>query len=126
MPWTDVTITAGLLLGLVGCVLVVYHARRRWWPSGRIRDSSLSRIESIAELASQSACFGGIAIVQFGNVAEHLSEGTIPVHLWPSVVSIAAGFLLFGISLGRLHVRWQLRLLRAVLDTESGKLMPRS
>lgn len=126
MSWPEVTIYAGLLIGLVGCVSIAYQVYRRWSPRAQGRRWGVSRLEAIGELASQAACLGGIATLQFGNVAQHVTEGTAPAHLWLSIVSVAAAFTMFGIALGRLHMRWQLWSLRAVLDTKSGEFVTSS
>lgn len=120
MPWTDITIATGLLIAATGAPLTIYESYRRWAPREQGRPSGAGRLEGIKELASRAACFGGVAMTQFGSVAGHLTEGTLPAHLWLSIVSLAAGVLTFGIALGRLHMRWQLSSLRTVPGTTNG------
>jgi hypothetical protein len=125
MGLTDVTLNLGLLIGLVGVVLTLRHVGRRLsWT--REHANSTRRIESIGELTSIAALFGGMAVMQLGTIAEHVSQRTLPPSPWLSLFSSTVVLLLFGLSLGRLFTRWQLHRLRAVLDTESGEVTTRS
>jgi hypothetical protein len=125
MRWTDLTLLGGLLFGLAGIVLTVRQAGRRWWWAREQPARSTIRLEGIAELAGPTAIFGGLAMMQLGNVAEHVSKRTLPPDPWLSLASGVAVLLVFGVQLGRLLMRWQLRRLGAVLDTESGEFTPR-
>jgi protein-S-isoprenylcysteine O-methyltransferase Ste14 len=118
LRWTDVTLIAGIFMCLAGLVLTVRQASRR---REQARRRSASYVERIGDLASQAVVFGGVALVQFGNVAKHVSERTLPANLWLSLASSTSVLLVFGVLLGRLHMRWQLRRLLAVLDTESSR-----
>jgi hypothetical protein len=125
MGWTDLALLGGLCLCLAGVVLTLRQLGR-WWTREQPRGMSRRRLEGVADLAGPTALFGGIAMMQFGNVAEHVSERTLPADLWFSLLSGAAVLLVFGVHLGRLMMRWQLRRLGAVVDTESGEVTSRS
>jgi hypothetical protein len=121
LRWIElVTVIAGVILCLAGLVLTIRRLGRR---HGLIHQQACPRsaryVEAVGDLASQAVVFGGVALIQFGNVAQHISEWTVPANLWLSFVSSTMVFVLFGVVLGRLHMRWQLRGFLSELDMES-------
>jgi hypothetical protein len=124
MRWTDLTLFGGLVIGLAGVVLTVRQAGRRWWARAQPRRRSTSHLEEIADLAGPTTIFGGITMMQLGNVIEHVR--TLPPNVRFSLLAGAVVLLVLGLHLGRLVMRWQLRRLLAALDAESGEFTPRS
>jgi hypothetical protein len=127
MGLADLTVLAGLLIVLAGVVLTLRQVGRRlWWAREQPRRRSASYVEGIGVVASQAVLFGGMAVMLFGNIAGHISDKTMPTNLRLSLLSGTAVLLLFGVQLGRLLMRWQVRRLLAELDTENGEVTPRS
>jgi len=117
---------AGLIV-VVACVpLTVYMGIRRH--RSRMSSSGTrfpNRIETMGELALPAACFGGTVMIQFGNIAYHLDERTLPHNVPLSLASTAGCVLIFGVLLGRVLMRWQLRQLNTTIDGLSGEIAPR-
>lgn len=121
MRWTDLT---GLFIVLAGFVLIVRQVGRRWWAREQPRGRSTNYLEGIADLAGPTAIFGGLTMMQLGNVIERVR--TLPPDIRFSLLSGGVVLLIFGAHLGRLMMRWQLRRLLAVLDAERSEITPRS
>ena len=81
-------------------------------------DSVDGAMRPTADLASPAVLWGGMMLIQFGNLALHVSDGTLPRILPLSLVSTASSTFIFGLLLGRLHMRRQLRSLLAQFDEE--------
>ena len=118
MDLPDWIMSAGLLAGFAGTVLTVREVRRLRRAGEQPQPRSARYLEGIAVLVSQALILGGIALIQFGNVAGHISDNTRPAHVWLSFVSGAGIVLLFGFQLGRLVMRWQMNRLLTELDME--------
>jgi hypothetical protein len=116
------TLNAGLIMGLAGIVLMVRQVgRRHWWTGQAARLRSARYVEGIGDLASQAVLFGSVALIQFGNVADHMREKTLPASLWLSFVGSTIWFVMFGVAVGRVLMRWQLRSLLAAIDAEDAR-----
>jgi hypothetical protein len=115
MRWTDLTLIAGLLVCVTGLVLMLRQAGR--WA----RERSTGHLDVFGDAASLAALFGGIAVMQLGDVAEHISDNTLPADLWLSLVSGSLVLVVFGAQLGRLAVRLEMRRLQAARDTQSNQ-----
>ncbi len=127
MNWPDLTIFAGVFICLAGGVLTLREVgRRQWWAREQPRRRSANYVEGVGVVASQAVLFGGMPVTWFGNIAGHIINKTPPANLWLSLLSGAAVFLVFGVQLGRLAMRWQVRRLLVELDTESGEIRSRS
>lgn len=124
MYWADAVLVAGSSITIAGFVLTLFQAKQK--ARERARGASARRLESIGEIASLATTLGGVALVLFADAAKHLSERTLPPNPWLALDAGVALVLVFGIHLGRLHMRWQLRRLRIVLDTEDGNVTTRS
>jgi hypothetical protein len=124
MHGADVAILAGLLAALAGAALTVRQAGRRLREPARER--AARKVEEIADIASQAVLFGGIALVMFGNAAQHMSGNTPPAVPWLSLTSSTAIVLIFGFHLGRLVMRWQVRNLVDEPGVEKGEAAARS
>ena len=122
MHWAEVTILAGLLIALAGAALTVRQVARRMRETVRARVTG--QVEGIADIASQAVLFGGVALVLFGNAAQHIGNDTPPTVPWLSLTSSTAIVLIFGFHLGRLVMRWQVRRLMAA--PEKGEVTARS
>lgn len=121
MGWPDLMLSAGLIIGLAGATLMLREAKRKLWPARELPQPKSARyVEGIGVLASQAVVFGGMATMQFGSIAGHISDNTRPANLGLSFVGGVAVVLLFGFQLGRLAMRWQLQRLLTELDAESG------
>ena len=122
MRWPDMMLTAGLITGLVGIVLTARQVKGRRYSWSR--KSSLPRsawyVESVGDLASQAVLVGALVLMQFGTIARHIEERTLPSNPWLSLAGSTAILVLFGVMLGRLLMRWQLRGLVAAIDAGSG------
>jgi hypothetical protein len=95
--------------------------RRTRNPGPKARLATLRRLESVGELCGLVIVFGGFAVSQIASVAVDLQFCTAPQRL-AHFLAVAGGFvLLWGISLGRLSLRWQLRLAPAK-DAEPDKM----
>jgi hypothetical protein len=122
LHWTDTTLDAGLIMGLVGLILTVRQVGRRHWSihqPARLRSARF--VEGVGDLASQAVVFGGLAVIQFGNVAGHISEKTLPANLWQSLIASTIVFVLFGVLVGRMLMRWRLRSLLAAIDAKDAR-----
>jgi hypothetical protein len=116
----EITIVAGLLIGLAGLGLTFRQVGRRFWGSReQARPRSAKYVEGVGDLASPAVLWGGMILIQFGNLAAHVNDGAFPGNLSLSLVSSASGIFAFGLLLGRLHMRWQLRSLLAQFDEEA-------
>jgi hypothetical protein len=119
--WPDWMLSAGLLIGLAGAALTLREVKRKLWPAHEQPQPRSARyVEGIGVLVSQAVIFGGMATMQFGTIAEHISNNSRPANLGLSLIGSAAIVLLFGFQLGRLAMRWQVQRLLAELDAESG------
>jgi uncharacterized membrane protein YfcA len=119
MASTDLILLVSLLLLLVGIVLMFRQVGRR------MRDLARGKhrvVEEIADLACQSIFLGALALMQIGQIIGHVSNGTLPPHRWLALTAGTLVFLLFGASLGRLMMRWQLRHVLAELGTGTDQL----
>jgi hypothetical protein len=76
---------------------------------------------SLADPASLAALFGGIALMQLSDAAEHISDKTLPADLWLALVSGALVLVVFGGQLGRLAMRLEMQRLRAAPDKQSNE-----
>ncbi|HEY1630760.1 MAG TPA: hypothetical protein VGF56_05560 [Rhizomicrobium sp.] len=111
------TILAGLPVTVAGAVLTVRQVARRMRET--IRERSARQVEEIADVASQAILFGGVATVLFGNIAQHIGDRRPPSVPWLSLISMTSIVLVFGVQLGRLLMRWQMRrVLAAPRNTE--------
>jgi len=118
LQWTDTTLDAGLIVVLAGIVLMVRQVGRRHWTRQPARLRSARYVEGVGDLASQAVVFGGGVLIQFGTIARHISEKTLPGNLWLSLVGTTIWFVMFGVVVGRLLMRWQLRSVLAAIDAE--------
>lgn len=117
MNWIDPDITfdiaemAVIFAGGTGFLLYLFCAWRRTRSRGpKTRLVAPPRMESVGELCGLAIVFGGLALGQIASVAVDLQLCTTPQRL-ARVLVVAGGFvLLWGISLGRLSLRRQLRL----------------
>jgi hypothetical protein len=110
---SDVTLIVALFVILAGAVLMTRQLRRRM----REFASRQHRVvEETADLACQSLFLGGLALMQLAQLIGHVSDRTLPPDAWLSLTSSTLIFLLFGVSLGRLLMRWQLRHVLAGMD----------
>ena len=122
MGWPDLMLWAGVIIGLAGAALMLLEAKRKLWPARELPQPKSARyVEGIGVLASQAVIFGGMATMQFGTIAGHISDNTRPANLGLSFIGGVAVVLLFGFQLGRLAMRWQLQRLLTELDAESGE-----
>jgi hypothetical protein len=119
MRWTDLTLIAGLLICLTGFVLMLRQAGQ--WARERAREKSTGHLGVFGDAVSLAALFGGIALMQLGNVAEHISDQTLPADLWLSLVSGSLVLVVFGAQLGRLAMRLEMRRLGAARDPQSSE-----
>ena len=127
MDWTDVTSWTGFLVVLVGIAMTIFLiVRRLRWMRNRPPGTSARRLEGSLEIAAQAVLFGGMALMNFGSFAGHVTAGALPRHLWLTLAGGAAMLVLFGVHLGRLLMRWQLRQLGDTLDTRSGEFATRA
>ena len=122
MSWADLMLTAGLVVGLAGIVLLIRQVgRRRSWTRASSRPRSAWYVEGVGDLACQALLVGGLVLMQLGTLARHIVERTLPTNLGLSVVASTAILVLFGIAVGRLSMRWQLRSLLAEIDAEGAQ-----
>lgn len=110
---TDLMLFASLLLLLVGIVLMVRQVGRRMREIAR---GERRVVEETADLACQTIFIGALALMQFSTLVADFGKGTLPLHPWLSLTASTLTLLLFGASLGRLLMRWQLRHILADLD----------
>ena len=110
MDWndTDMVAVAGICGMGAGLLLSAICAWRRLRiPGQAARLAMPRRLESLGELWGLAIFFGGLALSQIALVAGYVQFGTTP----PRALAAAGGaVLLWGISIGRLSLRRQLRL----------------
>lgn len=124
MHSANMFLDAGLLIGLAGIALAVRQVRRR------LRESVSARlarkVEEIADIGCVTVIFGAMVVMQFGSIALHISDQTPPSVPWFTLLSSLSIVLLFGFSLGRLVMRWQVRRLLTPPAIENGELTSRA
>jgi hypothetical protein len=103
MRWTDLTLIAGFVICLTGFLTMLRQAGH--W--ARVR--SAGHRQGSGDAAGLAALFGGIALMQLADAAEHIGNNTLPGNLWLSLLSGALVLVVFGAQLGRLAVRLQMR-----------------
>ena len=114
MSSTDTMLSVSLVALLIGLVLMVRQVRRR------IRELARGKhrvVEEQADLACQSIFLGALALMQLSQLIGHISRGALTPDRWLSLTGSTLIFVIFGVSLGRLIMRWQLRDVVARFDT---------
>jgi hypothetical protein len=99
---------------LIGLVLMIRQIGRR------IRELARGKrrvVEGQADLACQSIFLGAFALMQLNEIVGHIGKGTLSPDPWLSLIASTLIFVVFGASLGRLIMRWQLREVLAQLAT---------
>jgi hypothetical protein len=110
----DILLRVSLVTLLIGLVLMVRQIGRR------IRELAQGKrrvVEGQADLACQSIFLGALALMQLNELVGHISKKTLPPDPWLSLIESTMIFVIFGASLGRLIIRWQLREVLAQLAT---------
>ena len=123
MHWPYLAIIFGTLIGLGSIVLKGFLASRR---QRLVSERGTRQIEGIGEVASQAAISGSMLLVaaaSFSVVATLEGEAAT---LTFSIICAVILVLLFGVQLGRLLMRYQLRRLRALVDTVTGEVVTKS
>jgi hypothetical protein len=68
-----------------------------------------------------AARFGGIALMQLGNVAEHISDQTLPADLWLSLVSGSLVLVVSARGWDVLPCAWKCGAAAAARDPQSSE-----
>jgi hypothetical protein len=120
--WIDTHIVelVGICVGGAGLVLYALCARRRMRiPGQAARVAMPRRLESVGELWGLAILFGGLALSQVAIVAGYVRFGTTPPRLTHALAVAGGSVLLWGISIGRLSLRRQLRIEAATASAPS-------
>lgn len=113
---TDSMLVVSLLVLLVGIVLTTRQLKRRLRELAR---GTHRVVEETADLACQALFLGGLALMGLSQVTYHVINRSLSADPWLSLTGSTLTLVLFGISLGRLLMRWQLRYILAELNTEA-------
>lgn len=114
MVSSELMLLVSLMVMFVGFVLMTRQIGRR------VRELVRGKqriVEGTADIACQSIFFGGLALLQLSQLVEHVNKGALPPDPWLSLTASTSIFILFGASLGRLLLRWQLRDVLSDLDS---------
>ena len=123
MHWPYLAIIFGTLIGLGSIVLKGFLASRRQ----RLASARGTRqIEGIGEVASQAAISGSMLLVAAASFSVVATLEREAATLTFSIICAVILVLLFGVQLGRLLMRYQLRRLRALVDTVTGEVVTKS
>jgi hypothetical protein len=109
----DILLRVSLVTLLIGLVLMIRQIGRR------IRELARGRrpvVEVRADLACQSIILGALALMQLNERVWHIRA--LPPNPWLSLIASTLILVIFGASLGRLIMRWQLREVLAQLATK--------
>jgi hypothetical protein len=113
MQWNDIVLIAGLCATVAGGLasLLYTSARLRRWRIGQstMHLTITRRLESMGELCAVALFSAGFVLLELGNIADQIERGASHQRLAFSLVVGALWLLLFGVALGRLSLRWQLR-----------------
>jgi hypothetical protein len=113
VSWIDPDIAFDIAEVAVLCGLLVYlfYAwRRTRSPGPKARLATPRRLESVGELCGLAIVFGGFALGQIASAAVELQFCTTPQRLAQFLALAGVSVLLWGIYLGRLSLRLQLRM----------------
>jgi hypothetical protein len=110
---SDVMLVVALLVILVGVLLMIRQLSRRMRELVRGKHRV---VEETADLACQSLFLGGLALMELAQLIGHVSDRRLRPDPWLSLTASTGIVLLFGLSLGRLVMRWQLRHVLAELE----------
>jgi hypothetical protein len=122
MHWPDWMLSAGLLIVLAGAALTLREVKRKLRSTHEQPQPRSARyVEGIGVLVSQAVVFGGMAMIQLGHIAGHISGNTPPANLGLFFMGSAAIVFLFAFQLGRLAMRWQVQRLLTEFDTDGGE-----
>lgn len=111
MDWTTIVMIAGLCVGITGLTSYVrFLWQRSRIVSGNVYVTTNQRLESVGELWCQVALWGGLVLVLFSNVAEQMRSGASVHKLAFSMIAGGSMVWVWGVCIGRLSLRRQLRL----------------
>lgn len=112
----DSMLVVSLLVLLVGIVLTTRQLKRRLRELAR---GTHRVVEEPADLACQAMFLGGLALMQLSQISDHIINRSLPPDPWLSLTASTLTLVLFGISLGRLLMRWQLRHVCGELNSDA-------
>jgi hypothetical protein len=118
--WPYVEIASSILICLGGGLLTVFLASRR---ERFDRYTGTKHVQGLGEIASQAAFSGGLLLMVVSDLGVLARVPMSSASRTVLVVSAAILVLLFGVQLGRLLMRYQLRRLHALLDTVTGEVV---
>jgi hypothetical protein len=109
--WTNIVLIVGLCVTVTG---LIFYVRCLWRRARIVSDKvcvmTSQHLESAGELWCQAALWGGIVLGLFANIAEEMRSGASLHRLAFSMVASAGMVLVWGVCIGRLSLRRQLRL----------------
>jgi hypothetical protein len=117
MQWNDIVLIAGVCAVFAGGTTSVFYTSaklRRWRLQQPTTHLTITRrLESMGELCAVAFFFAGFVLMELAGVADQIERGASHQRLAFSLAVGALWLLLFGAALGRLSLRWQLRLASA-------------
>lgn len=113
---TDSMLVVSLLVLLVGLPLMIRQLSRRVRELAR---GTHRVVEETADLACQALFLGGLALMGLSQVTYHVINRSLSADPWLSLTGSTLTLVLFGISLGRLLMRWQLRHVCGELNSDA-------
>ena len=123
MHWPYVAFASGTIIALGAALVKMLLARRRYISA---RESGKTVVEGMDEMACQSGLFVGLLLIAAADLNTVATLRADRSTLVGSTAFAALLILCFGVQLGRLLMRYQLHRLRAVLDTVSGEVVPKT
>jgi hypothetical protein len=110
VDWISIVMIAGLCVVVTGSILYVRCLwRRPRIVSANVYVTTSQRLESVGELWCQATLWDGIVLVLLATLAEEMRSGASLQRLAFSMVASASMVLVWGVCLGRLSLRGQLR-----------------
>lgn len=123
MYWRYVAFSLGSLTSLGALILTMRFARDR---RRLAREEGRKYFQGIGEIAAQAGFSGGFLLMAAANPIALGGLGMLPAIFTLPLALVAILILLFGVQLGRLLMRYQLRRLGTVVDTATGEVLTRS
>jgi hypothetical protein len=107
--WNEIAVLIGACAAFGGAIATIFYSRRWCLPASTTHLTINSRLETMGELCAAALLWGGIALEEFGTIADEVQRGASHRRLVFSLAVTALMILVCAVTLGRLSLRRQLR-----------------